>query len=299
MVDTHAIKSGERMVKILAGIDFGSDSVRVLLCEAYSGKQLASGSSNYTRWSEGKFCDPEKNKYRQHALDYLEGLVAAFEEAKSEILHLSNVEIVGIAIDTTGSTPAPVNEDGIPLCLLPEFTNNPNAMFHLWKDHTAVHEAKLINEIFSGGSVDYTKYQGVYSSEWFWAKILHTTQVDPTIHAAAYMWIEHCDWIAGVLADNIHPDTIKKSACAAGHKALWNSEFNGLPARNVLQEIDPYLGLIYDRYRSNVVPAGTPMGTISEHWATELGVSQKAIIGMGSLDAHAGGLEQVSKSELW
>jgi len=220
----------------------------------------------------------------------LSKLIIAFKYAIDDAYPNAGLDIVGIAVDTTGSTPCPVDSKGIPLCLLPEFCDNPNAMFHLWKDHSAIEEAKEINNRFSNWEVDYTKYQGVYSSEWFWAKILHTIREDDTIKKKAYTWIEHSDWMANLLSGNIHPSTILRGSCGAGHKALFNSEFGGLPSRACLETLDPFLGLLFDRYPQNTIPAGTNIGTICPTWAGILNVNQNAVIGMGSFDAHSGGV---------
>ena len=276
--------------KLVAGVDYGSDSVRVLLADAVTGEAVADGVCAYPRWAEKRYCDPAAVQYRQHALDYIEGLEAAMKTALDRAGEGAGQDIIGIAVDTTGSTPGPVDREGTPLCLLEEFKDNPNAMFHLWKDHTAVEEAKEINEVFSAGDIDYTKYQGIYSSEWFWAKILHTTRVDERIREAAWTWTEHCDWIAGLLVGNVNPDTIAHCSCAAGHKALWHSEFGGLPSEERLGRLDPYLCDVAERYKMSPVPAGTCIGTISKEWAGRLGVNPEAKIGAGSFDAHAGGV---------
>lgn len=276
--------------KLVIGIDYGSDSVRVIIVEAMNGKTIAEGVSLYSRWSRKLYCDAKKNQYRQHALDYLEGMEKAMEIAFGKLDTDARNAIVGLSIDTTGSTPCPVNREGTALCLIDKYQDNPNAMFHLWKDHTAIEEAKEINNIFSNGEVDYTKYQGIYSSEWFWAKILHTIRIDEEIRKDAWMWVEHSDWIAAELSGDTRPEKIYKCACAAGHKALWNSEFEGLPNKKCLMKLDSYLGDIYDRYGANVVPAGTCVGTISKKWAKRLNINPNTNIAMGSFDAHAGGV---------
>ncbi len=275
---------------ILAGIDFGTDSVRVLLCDAKDGKKINYGVAEYKRWKKREFCNSIENQYRQHALDYLEGLQEAFHDALNILPPESGKKIIAISVDTTGSTPCPVDVKGSPLCLSKEFRHNPDAMFHLWKDHTAANEAKEIDELLKSTDIDYTQFQGVYSSEWFWAKILHTVRKSSDIRNQAYTWIEHSDWIIGELAGITSVEDLPRGACAAGHKALWHSDFNGLPSRDVLSSIDPYLGVIYDRYPNKTVPAGTPIGKISSKWAQKLHLNPETIIVMGSLDAHAGGV---------
>lgn len=172
-------------------------------------------------------------------------------------------------------------------------------MFHMWKDHTAVKEARELNEHFSKGGTDYTQFQGEYSAEWFWAKILHTVRKNPAVRAAAYTWVEHTDWIAGVLAGRTRPEEIVHCACAAGHKALWNSRFGGLPARDCLSGADPYLGLIHDRYSQQPKNAGERIGMLSPKWASKLGLSEQVSVAVGSLTPMRGRLEWGSPSVRW
>ncbi len=277
-------------MKVLAGIDFGTDSVRTLLCDAATGSEISCGVAEYSRWKQKKYCIPNENQYRQHALDYIEGLTDSFCKALHGLPEESRAQVIAISVDTTGSTPCPVDRAGTPLCLIQGYEDHPGAMFHLWKDHTAVEDAKEINDVFSCGEIDYTKYQGIYSSEWFWAKILHTVRMSPEIRERAYTWIEHSDWIIGLLAGTTQAVDFARGSCAAGHKALWNSEFGGLPSRERLSSIDPYLGMVYDRYPAITFPAGTPVGNISKFWADKFNINDDARIIMGSFDAHAGGV---------
>lgn len=274
----------------IAGIDYGSDSVRVILVEGERGEKRAEGVARYARWSQGMYCNPETAQYRQHPRDYLEALETAMQQALQMAGEGAGEKVVALAIDTTGSTPCPVDAAGVPLAMTEGLEDEPDAMFHLWKDHTAAREAEEINRVFSQGEVDYTRYQGIYSAEWFWAKILHTTRKNPRIREKAHTWMEHCDWIAGLLAGNTTPETIHHSACAAGHKALWHSSFQGLPSRECLASMDEYLGKVYDRYGCAPDPAGTCIGMVTPEWAKRLGLNIGVTIGMGSFDAHAGGV---------
>jgi L-ribulokinase len=147
--------------------------------------------------------------------------------------------VVGISVDTTGSTPVAVDKNGTPLALLPEFAENPHGMFILWKDHTANAEAEEINTLAHRWVTDFTKYVGgIYSSEWFWAKILRTLRVDESVRNAAFSWVEHCDWLSAVLQGDTNPLTLKRSRCAAGHKAMWHEDFEGLPSEAFLTQLD-------------------------------------------------------------
>jgi len=271
------------------GVDFGTDSARALVIDARTGTVSGEAQQIYKRWSEGKYQDPDKNMYRQHPLDYIEALEAAVCKALDAAGDDVRKHVVGISVDTTGSTPCPVNREGIPLALLDEFSENVNAMFHLWKDHTAVAEAVEINNAFSDyNGTDYTRYQGTYSSEWYWAKILHTSRVDVGVREAAYSWVEHCDWLAGMLAGRLAPDEMYRCSCAAGHKALWHSAWMGLPSVSCLSSIDPYLGKVAETFGTNVHPSDYPVGRITREWAKRLGVPEETVIGGSSLDAHAG-----------
>ncbi|WP_020603586.1 ribulokinase [Spirosoma spitsbergense] len=271
------------------GVDFGSDSVRALVINALTGETVGTHVHEYTRWKQGLYCDPEAAQFRQHPLDYLEGLevsiVGALAQAPDEVKQ----QVVGISVDTTGSTPCAVDETGLPLALRPDCLDNPNGMFILWKDHTANAEASEINELAHHWDVDYTKYVGgIYSSEWFWAKLLHQLRVDASIRPHAFSWIEHCDWISAVLTGNTNPLTLHRSRCAAGHKALWHSEFDGLPSNEFLTKLDPLLDGLRDRLFTETYTADQPMGNLSAEWADKLGLSTDVVVGIGAFDAHMG-----------
>ena len=274
--------------RYVIGIDFGSDSARALLLDSANGTKLAEASSLYPRWGKKKYCNEELAQYRQHPQDYIDALESVLGSLVTQVDSAVTKKVVGISVGTTGSTVCPVDRKGVALALIPEFAEDPDAMFHLWKDHTAVAEAKEITSAFSTGDVDYTKFQGEYSAEWFWAKILHTTRKNSKVKNSAYNWVEQCDWIAGVLADKLNPKEMVYCACAAGHKALWNSSFGGLPERRLLFTLDPYLGQIYDMHSRQPKNAGSIIGQISGHYANLFGLNEKAIVATGSLDAHAG-----------
>ncbi|MCL2322969.1 MAG: ribulokinase, partial [Oscillospiraceae bacterium] len=221
------------------GIDYGTDSCRAVLVNADDGNIVDSEVFYYPRWKQGLYCRPEIFQYRQHPMDYIEGLKTTVKAITSRIDRKVLEKILAISVDTTGSTPCAVNEEGVPLALIPEFSENPDAMFILWKDHTSIKEAYDINSVSkTWGGIDYTKYiGGVYSSEWYFAKILHVLRNDEKIRDAAFSWVEHCDFIPALLTGVKNAKNIKRSRCAAGHKAMWNEEFNGLPSNEFFKAV--------------------------------------------------------------
>ena len=275
--------------KYTIGLDYGTDSVRSLIVNVETGEEVASAVYNYPRWQKGMYCNAPKNQFRQHPKDYLEGLeytiVEALKQTSSEVAK----NVVGISVDTTGSTPIAVDEKGTPLSLTAGFEENPNAMFVLWKDHTGVKEADEINDLSRRWEVDYTKYEGgIYSSEWFWAKVLHVVREDAGVFRAAYSWVEHCDWIPALLTGNTNPKTLKRSRCAAGHKAMWHEAFGGLPSEEYLVELDPLLSGLRDRLFKETFTCDIAAGKLTPEWAEKLGLSKDVVVGVGAFDAHLG-----------
>lgn len=271
------------------GLDYGTDSVRAVIVDTANGEEITSAVHYYQRWQKGLFCHPTINQFRQHPLDYIEGLEQTIKQALVAAPAGTAADIKGIAIDTTGSTPVAVNEQGVPLALTPGFEENPNAMFILWKDHTGIKEAAEINELCSKWEIDYTKYEGgIYSSEWFWAKILRTIRTDEAIRAKAYSWVEHCDWIPFLLTGGNKVAEMKRSRCAAGHKALWHEDFDGLPPNSFFVALDPLLDGIRDRLYQDTYTSDVPAGHLSAEWAKRLGLSTDVVVGVGAFDAHMG-----------
>jgi L-ribulokinase len=200
------------------------------------------------------------------------------------------VTVRGIAVDTTGSTPVLADHQGRPLALSAKFSENPNAMFVLWKDHTAVTEAERINHVArTWGGVDFTKYVGgIYSSEWFWAKVIHLLETDAEVAQAAVTIVEHCDWIPAVLTGTTDLTQFRRSRCAAGHKALWHSEFGGYPSDAFLTRLNARLPALKNSLGANTFTSDMPFGTLSAEWAQRLGLSQETIVAVGAFDAHMG-----------
>ncbi|WP_246222807.1 ribulokinase [Maribellus comscasis] len=277
------------MTKYTIGLDYGSDSVRSLIVNVETGEEVASVVFNYPRWQKEMYCDSSKNQFRQHPKDYLEGLEYTIREALKQAPEGVAENVVGISVDTTGSTPVAVDEKGTPLSLTTGFEENPNAMFVLWKDHTAVYEAEEINKLAKKWDIDFTKFEGgIYSSEWFWAKLLHVIREDAGVYRAAYSWVEHCDWIPAILTGNTNPKTLKRSRCAAGHKAMWHEAFGGLPSEEFLTALDPMLAGLKERLFKETFTCDVSAGTLTQEWADKLGLSTNVVVGVGAFDAHLG-----------
>jgi L-ribulokinase len=277
------------MANYVIGVDYGTDSVRSVIADASNGNEVASSVFYYPRWKAQQYCDASLNRFRQHPLDYVEGLeqtiTKCLQQAGKEVA--SNVK--AISVDTTGSTPVAVNSSGIPLSLLPGFEDNPNAMFVLWKDHTSVNEAAEINEHAKKFDTNYLQYVGgIYSSEWFWAKLLHILREDAAVAESCYSWVEHCDWIPFLLTGGRDVHQMKRGVCSAGHKSLWANEWGGLPPNDFLTSLDPVLNGLRDRLFSETHAADKTVGNLSAEWAERLGLSTDVVIGVGAFDAHMG-----------
>lgn len=276
--------------KFTIGLDFGSDSVRALLVNTKTGQEVACGVQYYSRWMEGQYCQPAVSQFRQHPQDYIDAMTAAVKQTLEQVSDDIKQSVVGIGVDTTGSTPAPVDKDGNVLALLPEFSNNPNAMFILWKDHTSIQKAELINELtHSGDFPDYTRYVGgIYSSEWFWAKAAWVSEQDEKVAEHAHTWVELCDWIPALITGNQAPTQLRRGICAAGHKALWHDDWNGLPAQDFLSAISPTLDGIRDRMFTEVYTSDQQAGLLSTEWAGRFGLPEGIAVAIGEFDCHMG-----------
>lgn len=272
------------------GLDYGTDSVRALVVRAADGTEVASEVFYYPRWKKGLYCDPAANRFRQHPLDYIEGLEATVRGALAKAPAGTAARVKGISVDTTGSTPCAVDRQGLPLALDPGFAENPNAMFVLWKDHTGIREAEEINRLAkSWGGVDYTRFEGgIYSSEWFWSKILHVLREDTAVRAAAWSWAEHCDWIPALLTGMTDPQAWRRSRCAAGHKAMWHASWGGLPAEEFLIRLDPLLTGLRSRLYRDTWTGDQAAGRLTPEWAQRLGLTTDVTVGIGAFDAHFG-----------
>ena len=270
------------------GLDFGTDSLRALIVDVDSGEEVGMSVAEYERWKSQKYCNPLNNQFRQHPKDYINAMKKAINQALNSVEDHVRLNVIGIGVDTTGSTPCPVNAAGIPLAMLPEFEENPNAMFHLWKDHTATEEAEEINNANEKSENDYLQYVGgIYSSEWYWAKILHTCRKDRKVRLAAFTWLEHCDWIPFLITGGEDVRQLKRSACAAGHKALWHKDYNGVPV-DFLSGLDPVLLNFKYNLLENVFSSEVSAGSLSPFWADQFGLPPAVVVAVGAYDAHMG-----------
>ena len=282
------------MSKYVIGLDFGTNSCRALIADIKDGKEIAGNVFSYPSGYEGVVIDPsDPNLARQNPADYLEGIESSIKGALKDALKnapgFNPLDVIGIGVDTTGSSPMPVDRHNTPLCFKDKFKKNPNAMVWLWKDHTSFKEAAWITDMAAKIRPHYlSKIGGTYSSEWFWSKILHCKNVDAAVFDEAYSFVEICDWIPSVLAGIKETDEIKRSVCAAGHKAMFNSGWNGLPDEEFLDTLSPGLSVLRNRLYDTAYTAEQKMGNLSPEWAKKLGLSGGTVIAVGAFDAHMG-----------
>ena len=282
------------MGKYVIGLDFGTNSCRSLIVDTADGKEISSFVYPYPSGVDGIILDnSDPNLARQNPSDYLTGIEVSVKEsiniAKKVIQDFSPKDIIGIGVDTTGSSPMPVDENGQPLCFNKNFKDNPAAMVWLWKDHTSFAEAAYITNTAAKIRPQYlAKIGGVYSSEWFWSKILHLKNTRPEVYNSAYSFVEICDWIPAVLIGDLKPENIKRSVCAAGHKAMYNESWNGLPDEEFLESLSPGLGSLRKRLYNKAFTSEKIAGYLSAEWSEKLGLSKNVAVAVGAFDAHMG-----------
>jgi L-ribulokinase len=277
------------------GLDFGTNSVRALVVRCDDGAEFGSSVVNYPSGKQGVLLDPKDHTLaRQHPGDYLFGLeqsVKAALAAAKKKRGFDARKIAGIGVDTTGSSPIPVDASNRPLALDRKWRKNLNAQCWLWKDHTSVREAVRITELAAQHRPQYiAKCGNTYSSEWFWSKIWHCCNVAPDVFDAAYSWVELADWIPAVLAGVEDPGQIVRGVCMAGHKALYADDWDGLPDQEFLALLDPKLAALRDRLYDKAHDATVPAGRLSPEWARKLGLPAGVPIAIGEMDVHYGAI---------
>ena len=283
-------------VKYALGLDFGTSSVRALVVDVRNGVEVGAAIFAYPSGAAGILLDPrDPDLARQNPADWILGIEkavpAALAEARKKVKGFDPASVVGVGVDTTGSTPLPVDRAGRPLAFTKEFRRNLDAQAWLWKDHTGHAEAAEITARAAAEHPEYlAKCGGTYSSEWFWSKILHCLRTAPKVAAAAYSWVECADYIPGVLAGMTDPLRMKRSRCAAGHKAMFNDRWGGLPAKAFLAGLDPRLGELRDRLYRKTWTSDVSAGGLTKEWAAKLGLRPGIAVAVGAFDAHLGGV---------
>lgn len=277
------------------GIDYGTNSVRALVVRCSDGAELGSAIVNYPSGNQGVHLDPKDHHLaRQHPGDYLHGLEKSVRGAlaqASKSKGFDHCRVVGIGVDSTGSSPIPVDAHNRPLALDLKFKTNLHAQCWLWKDHTGWREAAEITSLAAQHRPHFIAKCGqTYSSEWFWAKLWHCLNVAPKVFNAAHSWVELADWIPSVLAGVTDPLAIKRGVCCAGHKALYSDEWGGLPDKEFLSLLDPKLAALRDRLYSKAHDATESAGALSPAWAKKLGLPAGIPVAIGEMDVHYGAI---------
>ncbi|WP_128331290.1 ribulokinase [Apibacter sp. HY039] len=276
---------------LILGIDYGTESMRAILVDIETKKEIAESSMIYPRWKKKLYCNPAQSQFRQHPLDYLEVLEFVVNDIVKKVPE-ARTKIKALGIDATNCTPIAVDKEGTPLSMKPGFEEDPDAMFILWKDHTAIKDCDDINRHAKTSKLDYTKYSGGganYSAEHFWAKCLHIFR-NPKIKKEAHSFVENCDWLPNLLVGIKKPEELKRNISIAGFKALWNKEWGGYPPNEYFKSIDPVLDGIVDTFSKEVYLCVSPIGTLSEEWASRLNLNTDVIVAAGHMDATAGAI---------
>ncbi len=277
------------------GLDYGTNSVRALVVDVATGAEVASVVWNYEHGTEGVILSRDPNLARQHPADYIKGAEVALRKvlavAQKNVRGFAADQVVGIGVDTTGSTPLPVDKNGQPLAFQKKFASNPAAMAWLWKDHTSVNEAAEITQAARKLRPHFlAKCGGTYSSEWFWSKILHCLRTAPAVFNAAHAWVELADYVPAALSGTEAPDNFTAGVCAAGHKAMWNARWGGYPDAKFLAKLDPKLASLRTRLTSRFATVDRPVGGLTLEWARKTGLKPGIPIAVGAFDAHLGAI---------
>jgi len=281
------------MSKYSIGLDYGTNSVRCVIVNVANGREVGSAAWNYSHGHEGVILSSDPNLARQHPGDYVRGAEAsikgALSAARKKLKGFSPADVIGIGVDTTGSTPLPVDADGRPLAFDKRFARDPAAMAWLWKDHTSVAEAEEITALAKKMRPEYlAKCGGTYSSEWFFSKILHCLRTSPKVFEAAHLWVEIADWIPAMLTGTERPDRLTVGLCAAGHKAMYNDAWGGYPDKRFLSRLDAKLGELRLRLRPKAWSVDKAVGGLTHRWARRTGLPAGIPVAVGAFDAHLG-----------
>ena len=275
------------------GLDYGTNSVRALIVNVANGEEIAAAVWNYSHGTQGVILSNDPNLARQHPADYVKGaeitIKQALADAVKSVKGFTPCRVIGIGVDTTGSTPLPVDKNGQPLAFNAKFANNPAAMAWLWKDHTGVNEAAEITALAEKMRPQYlAKCGGTYSSEWFWSKILKCLRTAPKVFDAAHAWIELCDFVPAALTGTEHPKKFIAGVCAAGHKAMWNAKWGGYPDAQFLSKLHPKLAKLRSRLTTRVHTIDRSIGGLTPAWAKRTGLEAGIPVAVGAFDAHLG-----------
>jgi len=281
------------MAKYTIGLDYGTNSVRAIIVNVGNGREVGTAVWNYARGQDGVILSGDPNLARQHPADYVKGtevsINRALGKARRKVKGFKAEQVIGIGVDTTGSTPLPVDRNGRPLAFDRRLANNPAAMAWLWKDHTSVAEAEEITELAKRLRPHYLAKCGQrYSSEWFFSKILHCLRTSPKVFRAAYTWVEIADWIPAMLSGTESPQKLTVGVCAAGHKAMYNDVWGGYPDKRFLSKLDPKLGELRSRLQPKAYTIEKAVGGLSGQWAKLTGLSAGIPVAVGAFDAHLG-----------
>ncbi|HOD81740.1 MAG: Ribulokinase [Planctomycetes bacterium ADurb.Bin126] len=281
------------MPKYAIGLDYGTNSVRTLIVNVANGKEVGTAVWNYAHGTQGVILSDDPHLARQHPGDYLVGaektIKSALAAARKSVKSFKPEQVIGIGVDTTGSTPLPVDSAGMPLAFRKEFGRNPAAMAWLWKDHTSVAEAEEITRLAGEIRPQYlARCGGRYSSEWFFSKVLHCLRTSPKVFEAAHSWVEIADWIPAMLTGTQAPDRLTVGVCAAGHKAMYNDEWGGYPDAEFLSRLDGRLGRLWSHLPHHAKAVNSPAGGLTAEWADKTGLPAGIPVAVGAFDAHLG-----------
>ncbi len=277
------------------GLDYGTNSVRALVVDVANGAEIGTAVWQYEHGDHGVILGRDPNLARQHPADYVTGAAESIRKAlaaaRKRVPSFTPAQVIGLGVDTTGSTPLPVDASGRPLALSPRFDTNPAAMAWLWKDHTGVAEAAEITALAARLRPQYlAKIGGTYSSEWFFSKILHCLRTAPAVFKAAHSWVEIADWIPAMLTGTEAPDAIRVGVCAAGHKAMYSDAWGGYPDEAFLAALDPRLAALRSRLPSRAYTVDQAAGGLTTAWAKRTGLRAGIPVAVGAFDAHLGAI---------